>query len=355
LHEVNLLFTRLVALFGARGVGAVAVPRRSKLRIRGRPDAAADEPAENSREMGTMRRVFRSSLVLTVPVLLLLVVGGAAGGSLRHDGRIVFVTNRYCLDSRGVEIDCGSGEIAVVNPDGSGLKVLTRGEQTEASPAWSPDGRLIAFFRQPRGRQLGQIWLMDAKGRHERQLTRFTQVSFYGDLAWVPDGTSIVFKAFPSREGGQTDLWMVNVKTGRVTRLTQTGYSEAAPSWSPDGRWIAFFTEGRLREYQIFRLSFTTRHAQQLTRGSSASMYPAWSPDSRRIAFTRGSRLALINADGSHLRVLRIHGVRPTWSPDGRWIAFSSAGDVFKAHPDGSGPQRLTHHAAHVVNDQPNW
>jgi Tol biopolymer transport system component len=121
----------------------------------------------------------------------------------------VFVTNRYC---GGRQVDCGRAEIATVRSDGSGVRVLTRNAVSVSSPAWSPSGRQIASFRPRR-----QVWLMDADGRHQRQLTHLNQVQFYGELDWAPDGQTIVIKAFPSALGGSTDLWLVDATTGKAT------------------------------------------------------------------------------------------------------------------------------------------
>jgi Tol biopolymer transport system component len=276
-----------------------------------------------------------------------LVLAAAAAGGLRSDERIVFVTNQLC-GSRAE--DCGHGEIATVRADGSGVRILTRNALSEGSPAWSPDWAQIAYFRPQR-----QVWLMDADGRHQRQLTHLDRIQFYGDLDWAPTGRSLVIKAFPSSLGGRTDLWLVSASTGKTSRLTTTPLSEAAPSWSPNGRWIAYFSEGRRLPYRIWRLSVATKRVTQLTSGSPAAAYPSWSPDSRRIAYTLGGRLAVMDADGSHKHVLRLFGTRPHWSPDGRWIVFVANGDLFKARPDGSGRKELTHHGRQVVNDQPDW
>jgi TolB protein len=280
-----------------------------------------------------------------------VLVGYAAGDLRRTDGRIVFVTNRLCGAQRQ---DCGRGEIAVVRADGSGATILTRNSVTESSPAWSPGGGQIAFQRAVREAR-SQVWLMDADGRHQRQLTHLRQVKFYGDLDWSPSGRTIVFKAFASAAGGSTDLWLADAQSGRITRLTSTPLDEAAPSWSPNGRWIAFFTEGRRLSYRIWRLSVTTRRMVQLTAGRTAALYPSWSPDSRRIAFTLGGRLAIVDSDGRHQRVLHVYAARPHWSPDGRWIVFVAEGDLYKVRPDGTRRTRVTHHGKQVVNDDPDW
>jgi Tol biopolymer transport system component len=290
-----------------------------------------------------MKRV----LWLAVAGAFLVLAATAAGGS-RSGDRIVFVTNHPC----GRAADCGRAEIATVRVDGSGVRVLTRNGVSEGSPDWSPNGAQIAFFRPGRP---GQVWLMDANGSHQRQLTHLKQVQFYGELDWAPTGRSLVIKAFASSVGGANELWLVNARTGATSRLTSSVLSEAEPSWSPNGRWIAFGSEGRSLANRIWRLSVATKQRVQLTSGTPAALYPSWSPDSRRIAFTLGGRLAVMNADGSHKQVLRLFGLQPHWSPDGQWLVYVASGDLFKVRANGTGRTQLTHHGKQVVNDQPDW
>lgn len=286
--------------------------------------------------------------MLAVAGIFLTLATGAAGG--RGD-RIVFVTNHLC---GGRQVDCGRAEIATVRANGSGVTILTRDAVSEASPAWSPSGAQIAYFRPAGLSKGGQVWLMNADGSHQRQLTHLEGIQFYGDLDWAPNGRSLVIKAFASSLGGSTQLWLVNASSGTVSPLTRTVLGEGAPSWSPNGRWITFSSEGRLRANQIWRLSVATKRMVQLT-SAPAALYPSWSPDSKSIVFTLGGRLALMNADGSHRHVLRLFGTRPHWSPDGQWLVYVANGDLFEARPDGSGRTQLTHHGKLTVNDQPDW
>src|SRR5689334_4483810 len=123
-----------------------------------------------------MRGLLRPMIPSALATLALAAsAGGASGGA---GGRIVFVTNHLCGAGQG---DCGRGEVATVRSDGSGAVVLTRNTVSEASPAWSPNGEQIAYFRPTRRGSSGQVWLMNTNGTGQRQLTHLKTVQFYGD------------------------------------------------------------------------------------------------------------------------------------------------------------------------------
>lgn len=141
---------------------------------------------------------------------------------------------------------------------------------------------------------------------------------------WHPEGKLLAFVS--EREGGR-QIWLLDVGTKRVRRLTKTG-NNWSPSFSPDGRWLAFVSD-RSGQPQIWVMRVEGEvEARQLTRYHEDS--PAWSPDGSMIAFvsrrTGEPSLWVMNADGSMQKLLvRFQGreVRnPVWSPDGKSIVF---------------------------------
>src|SRR5215471_3236268 len=126
-----------------------------------------------------MRRLLLASLA---SLGLLAGVASASSGS-QPTGQIAFAMNQFCLSPGGnggkVPTDCGKGEIAVVDANGAGLRVLTHDKVTEDDPVWSPDGRKIAFIR-PTAHTSSQVWVMNADGTDQHSLTRLrTAPSLY--------------------------------------------------------------------------------------------------------------------------------------------------------------------------------
>ena len=292
---------------------------------------------------------------------LLAGVAAASTGSLTT-GRIVFGMNHFCLEQGGngggkVPVDCGRGEIAVVDAGGSHLQVLTHDKVTETSPRWSPDGRQIAFIR-PRAHTSSQIWVMNADGSHQRVVVRSAIAhQLYGQdevpsLDWSPNGRQIVFSAFTGPNGGRTQLYLASVRTGRVTRLTYTATGATDPVWSPDGHWIAFV--GAVAPDRIYLLSTKTHHIHVL--GNATGMDLGWSPDSTRLAYNSRGKLELLNVVSRHYRSLRLYGEQPSWSPDGQWLVFVAGGYVNEIRPDGTGIRHVLHVDGQTRwNFQPDW
>jgi TolB protein len=248
--------------------------------------------------------------------------------------------------------DDGNTDVYVVRADGLGQQRLTRHPGVDGNPAWSPDGRKIAFTRRAREWGAGKtyIYVMNADGSGQRRLSH-GHVHF--SVAWSPDGRKMLFERPNPRHPhgpvpGETaeDLHVMNADGSGQRNLTRNPARDNAPVWSPDGRRIAF-DGGR----DVWVMNPDGSGQRSLTPAAhwwSGSL--AWSPDGRKIAFTRRARewaagkahIYVVNADGSGQRRLTQRGGSPAWSPDGGKIAFDG-GQRFRL-------DRTPPHGIFVVN-----
>jgi Tol biopolymer transport system component len=272
------------------------------------------------------------------------------------------------LIAYGSRDDDGRRQIFVIKPDGTGKKRLTEKGNWNSFPAWSPDGKKIAFTSDRRSTPpetgspaLGpvrgvQVWVMDASGGNPIQLTNQGENA---NPAWSPDGTRL---AFASNRTGHLEIWVMEANGSNQKQLTTTGagIGDTYPAWSPDGRRIAL-TSTRSGNLAIWVMDSDGGNMTQLTSrfGDTYpdSELPAWSPDGARIAFWSGradkgfGNIWVIDADGTNPRRLtnRSPGVmncdEPAWSPDGEQIAFSTIRNrqtqIWAIDPDGKNQRSL--------------
>jgi Tol biopolymer transport system component len=183
------------------------------------------------------------------------------------------------------------------------------------------------------------IWVANANGTRARRLTHRRGPEF--DPSWSPDGRRIAYR--DSRRGinRNDEIYVMNADGTHARNLTRSPYNEWSPSWSSDGELIAFYSG----ELYVMRPDGTG--ARPITRVEGE--YPSWSADGQRIAFmsaqpgARGGNpnydVFVANRDGSRLRQLTDWPGEdgwPAWSPDGRSIAFSTTHS-----PDGRGRYRV--------------
>jgi Tol biopolymer transport system component len=172
--------------------------------------------------------------------------------------------------------------------------------------------------------------------------------------AWDPRGM-IAFER-QVKGGGSHDIYLMKDDGSQLENLTNHQADDGAPTWSPDGQWIAFASDrGGNGNRAIFKINLRTRQVVQLTSGEWDDRWPTWAPagaGSNRIAFMRelmtaghaNSEIFSMNADGSDQKNLTNYewgDDYPAWSRDGQWIVFTSerhwgGRDLWLMRPDGS-------------------
>ncbi len=193
-------------------------------------------------------------------------------------------------------------------------KVIRFEGSTSITPAWAPGRFALAASLSHEGNP--SIYLLTGNGEIMRKLTRHWGI----DVAptWSPDGEEF---AFVSNRSGSPQIYIKQVEVGRARRLTFQGKYNTAPQWSPRGNLIAYagFNNGH---FDIYLIGTEGQGPIQLTRDTGSNESPTWSPDGTLIAFSSTregpSRIYVMNANGTDQRrllVLTGEQTNPSWSP----------------------------------------
>ena len=235
---------------------------------------------------------------------------GQMWGAFSYEsGKIAFVTDRD-----------GNREIYVTDTNGENEQNLTQNPAADYSPAWSPDGTRIAFVSN-RNNEPG-IYIINSDGSNVIRVCRTSSEG--GRLSWLPDGSRITFNS-----GSRTDnfISIVDIDGKNLQHLaSHTGFNGGGPTVSPEGDRIAYMLSGfgfnTLRVVDVNGKSLGEKNLIRSFRGTPYN--PSWSPDGRWIAFGHPG-VYLVDPNSGSVMQLSSTGRNPSWSVDGQWIVFDSS------------------------------
>jgi Tol biopolymer transport system component len=220
----------------------------------------------------------------------------------------------------------GNPQIYVMNSDGGNLTRLTNNSASDGMPSWSPDGRKIVF-RSNRAGAFFKLYVMNADGTDQTQITFGPGADRWG--RYSPDGQRIEFThAVDDGTNGPEAIWTMHSDGSHLRKLTPDNLQAGMGDWSPDGSLIVFGNNacGSCPSTDVFLMNTSGHDLRRLTDqmklpGNNA--FPKWSPDGRKIVFTHEDlpvdftheHIFTMNADGSHFLDLTPYA-GDHWGPD---------------------------------------
>lgn len=234
------------------------------------------------------------------------------------DTRIVYVDETGPKDKR-------VKRLAIMDQDGANVRYLTRGEELVLTPRFSPTNQEITYMSYGRDGGTPRVTLMNIETGQREIIGDFQNHTMSFSPRFAPNGQTVVMSL---QQQGASNIYLMDIRTRRITRLTTTPAIDTAPSFSPDGRQIVFESDrgGSQQLYVMNADGSNQRRISPPTGGRYST--PVWSPRGDIIAFTRQGEgsfaIGVMNTDGSGERVLTegFHNEGPTWSPNGRVLMF---------------------------------
>lgn len=211
--------------------------------------------------------------------------------------------------------------LEVADIDGFSPKSLLISTQPIMSPAWSPDGKKIAYVSFEK--KQSQIYYVDVRTGQRRLITSYRGMN--QAPAWSPDGRKM---AVVLSKSGQPEIYLVDMMTGALTQITRSDSINTEPSFSPDGRSLLFMSD-RGGSPQIYRYDFASGETARVTYDGNYNATPSYTPD--------GSQIVMLHRNGgfyigvqdvrSGIVTSITHGgndISPSVSPNGQMVLYSA-------------------------------
>ena len=217
----------------------------------------------------------------------------------------------------------GRFTLRVTDADGEGGQVALTSPEPIISPAWSPDGRELAYVSFETRKAV--VWVQDVASGNRRQVANYRGTN--SAPAWSPDGRSLAVTL--SRDGG-SQIFLIGRDGGNPRRITQSSAIDTEAVFTPDGKTL-FFVSDRGGSPQIYRQSLDGGGATRVTFSGSYNISPAISPDGRTLAFVQrqgGGAFRVMAMDLGSGTVQAVSDTSddesPSFAPNGRFLIYAT-------------------------------
>lgn len=220
--------------------------------------------------------------------------------------------------------------LAIMDQDGENHRFLTDGRALILTPRFSPTLQEITYLAYYSNKP--RVYLFNIDTGRQEVLGDFPGMTFAPRFS--PDGKRVIFSLI--EDGGDSNIFTLDLRTRRVQRLTNHPSINTAPSYAPDGSQVTFESD-RGGSQQVYVMGGDGSNPRRISFGDGKYGTPVWSPRGDLIAFTKqqGGQfyIGVMRPDGSGERLLAqaYHAEGPTWAPNGRVLMF------FKERPGGGG------------------
>ncbi len=213
-------------------------------------------------------------------------------------------------------------KLNIINFDGTEHQVLTNGRDLVLTPTFSKNHDEIFYLRYFEGRP--QIFAFDLRSFGTRKIGGFRGTTFSPNVH--PKNSNLILLS--SILDGNADIYELNIAENSAVRLTKSPAIDTTPSYSSDGKYIAFSSD-RESGQQIYVMDASGNSVKRISSGSGTYSKPVWSPDAKLIAFTKIKNgqffIGIMSSNGGNEKMLSssylVEGAR--WSPNGRYLIFS--------------------------------